>query len=312
MSEHSRYKIFILLINLAFVISACGTSSQTQSEIATSVAQTVQAQNLLTEATALPTDTPAPPLGTTPLPESTLTNTPTTGASNPGCVASAVLVAEDPPDNTIFQPGEYFYKTWTFRNTGTCIWNTSYNLVFWNGDLMGGLTSYALPEEVAPEGTVNISIYLQAPAIEGTAAGYWRFQTPWGTNFGVGSQSSAFYVQIGVAEKPKYGITNVEYTLVRDPVEGCPQNTRYNVYAKVTASGPIEFSYYWDQSDGNESSLKTYKFKQAGSTTFKRDWLVAKGDSPNPRWIQFVLTGSQAYDYGKVIFDHFSSCPWVP
>ncbi len=299
-----KYKIFILLINLIFVISACGASSQARSEIATSVAQTVQAQNTLTNVPALPTGTPVSPLETTPLPGLTLTNTPAAEASNPGCVTSASLVAEDPPDETIFQPGEYFYKTWTFRNTGTCIWSTAYSLVFWDGDLMGGLTSYALPEEVAPEGTVNISIYLQAPAIEGSTTGYWRFQTPWGTNFGVGSQDSAFYVKIGVSEKPTYGVTNVEYTLIREPVEGCPVNVRYNVYAKVTSNGPIEFSYFWDQSDGNESSIKTYKFKEAGSVTFKRDWLINKGDSPNPRWIQFVLTGSQAHDYGRVDILH--------
>jgi len=309
MSEKSKYKTFIFLINLVFVMSACGVSPQAQSEIATSVAQTVQAQNSLTEVAVLPTITSVPPLEITSTPELTLTNTSTAGVSNPGCVASANLIGEDPPDNTIFQPGEYFYKTWSFRNTGTCIWTTSYSLVFWGGDLMGGLTSYALPEEVPPEGTINISIYLQAPATEGTATGNWRFQTPWGTNFGVGSQDTTFYVQIGVSTKPKYGVTNVEYTLIRDPVEGCPQNVRYNVYAKVTSNGPVEFSYYWDQSDGNESAIKSYKFKEAGNVTFKRDWLISKRDSTKPRWVQFVLTGSQAHDYGKVIIDHFKSCP---
>jgi hypothetical protein len=311
MSEQRKYKTFLLFINLVFVISACGTSSQAQSEIATSVAQTVEAQNSLTEVAALPTITPVPTLETAPAPELTLTETPTEGASNPGCVASAALVSENPPDKTLFQPGEYFYKTWTFRNTGTCIWTTEYKLIFWDGDLMGGLTSYAMPDDVQPGGTINISIYLQAPTTEGTAKGYWRFQTPWNTNFGVGDPNTSFYVEIGVAVNAKYGITNVEYTLIRDPVEGCPQNTKYNVYAKVTASGPIEFSYYWDQSDGNEGSPKKYTFKEAGTATFKRLWIVGKGDSPNPRWVQFVLMGSQSHDYGKVIIDHFSVCPWV-
>ena len=234
-----KYKIFILLINLIFVISACGASSQARSEIATSVAQTVQAQNTLTNVPALPTVTPVSPLETTPLPGLTLTNTPAAGASNPGCVTSASLVAENPPDETIFQPGEYFYKTWTFRNTGTCIWSTAYSLVFWDGDLMGGLTSYALPEEVAPEGTINISIYLQAPAIEGVNHGILAFSNALGHKLWRWTlKTSAFYVKIGVSEKPTYGVTNVEYTLIREPVEGCPVNIRYNVYAKVTATVP--------------------------------------------------------------------------
>jgi len=310
MSEQSTYKIFIHLIVLMFVTGACGTSSQTQSQIATSVAQTVQAQNSLTKVAALPTDTPVPPVEITSTPELNITDTPTAaGIANPGCVASANLIGENPPDKTLFQPGEYFYKTWTFLNTGTCAWDQSYSLVFWSGDLMGGLTSYAIPELVAPNGTVNISIYLQAPATEGLATGFWRFQTPWGTNFGVGSQDAAFYAQVAVSTKPKYGITNVQYTLARDPVDGCPVNVRYTVYATVTANGPVEFSYYWDQSDGNESGMKSDKFKEAGSKSFQRDWLINKGDSQKPRWVQFVLTGSQAYDYGKVIIDHFQSCP---
>jgi len=312
MSEQSKYKIFILLIILVFVISACGTASQTQSEIATSVAQTVQAQNSLTKVSELPSLTPAPTIGLTPefisTPEINATNTPAL-ASNPGCVASANLVGEDPPDNLLLKPGDYFWKTWTFINAGSCIWDKSYSMVFWDGDIMGGLGSYAIPEVVAPGGTINISIYLQAPATEGTAKGYWRFQTPWGENFGVGPQSSSFYVQIGVSEKPRYGVTNVEYTLVREPAEGCPVNVRYIVYAKVTTNGPLEFSYYWDQSDGNESGIKSEVIKKAGSLSFRRDWLVNRGDNRKPRWIKFVLTGSQAYDYGKVIFDHFHDCP---
>jgi len=310
MSEQSKYRIFILLIILVLVISACGTSSQTQSQIATSVAQTVQAQNSLTEMAALPTNTSTPSLEITPTPELSITDTPTeSGIVNPGCVASASLIGEDPPDKTLFQPGEYFYKTWTFLNTGTCAWDQSYSLVFWSGDIMGGLTSYAIPELVAPNGTVNISIYLQAPATEGTATGYWRFQTPWGTNFGVGSEAASFYVDISVAKKPRYGVTNVEYTLVRNPAEGCLVNTRYTVYATVTVNGPLEFSYYWDQSDGNKSQIKTFLVKKAGTQSFKREWQIHKDDNRKPRWIKFILTGSQEHDYGKVIIDHFSTCP---
>lgn len=301
---------------MTILISSCGASLQTQSEIATSVAQTVQAQNSLTEVALLPTSTPVPAIETVSTPDQNSVNTPETDStntpaviSNPGCVVSANLLGENPPDGTLFKPGEYFYKTWSFLNTGTCIWDKSYSLVFWNGDIMGGLTSYEIPEVVAPERTVSISIYLQAPATEGTAKGYWRFQTPWRTDFGVGPQGTSFYVQIGVSTKPDYIVTNVEDTLVRDPAEGCPVNVRYIVYATITSNGPTEFSYYWDQSDGNESGIKSYKFKEAGSVTFKRDWLINRGDNRNPRWIQFIITGSQYHEYGKVIIDHFHNCP---
>lgn len=302
-----RYNIFPLLACIALLAASCGTPAQTDSEIATAVAQTVQAQNSLTEVSALPTLTPVPTLPAISTPETVPTNTPEQVVSNPGCVASAVMVGENPPDDTVFLPGEYFWKTWTFVNTGTCIWDTSYNLVYWSGDLMGGLVSYPLSETVRPDETMDISIYLQAPATEGTATGYWRFKTPWGTDFGAGPLSASFYVQIGVSTKPKYGITTVEYQLVRDPAEGCPANVRYTVYATITTNGPLEFEYFWDQSDGNESGIRPIELKQAGSTTLSREWVIGRGDSPNPRWIQFIVTSPTQQEYEKVTI--LNNCP---
>jgi hypothetical protein len=299
-----KNKFLPLMICISVMAASCGSPSQTDTDIATAVAQTVQARNSLTEVSALPTLTPAPVLELSPTPEPILPTNPPVEAGNPGCVTSAVLVGENPPDGTIYKPGDYFWKTWTFLNSGTCIWNTSYTLNFWDGDLMGGLTSYPLSEEVAPQDTVNISIYLQAPATEGTATGFWRLKTPWGADFGVGPQSTSFYVQIGVSAKPKYGITDVTFDLVRDPAKDCPQNVMYTVVATVTSNGPVEFDYYWDQSDGNESGVRSYKFKEAGSTIFKREWMIGLGDSPNPRWIQYIITGPKYLEYERVVIDH--------
>jgi hypothetical protein len=302
-----RNNIFPILACIALLASSCGSPAQNESEIATAVALTVQAQNSLTEIAALPTLTPVPSIENTPTPEASLTNTPAAVSANPGCVVSANLVGENPPDNTLFRPGETFLKTWTLLNTGSCTWDNSYSIVFWSGDLMGGLTTYKFPELVAPNESKDISIFLKAPDTEGTFTGYWRLQTPWGENFGVGAKSDAFYVQIDVSNATKldYGVTNLTAQLVRDPEEGCPLNVRYYVYATVTTNGPHEFSYYWDQSDGNESGSIKYKAKQAGSVTFKRDWLISKNDNPNPRWIKFVITGS---DEREIKVDILHNC----
>lgn len=306
---YHKIKILPLLICITLIAASCGTPpAQTESEIATAVAQTVQAQNALTKVSALPTSTPAPVLPTFAAPETSPTEAPAEQpASNPGCVPSAELVGENPPDNTIFLPGEYFWKTWTFINTGTCIWDKSYSLVFWDGERMEGLISYPLTDIVEPEETFDISIYLQAPATEGIVTGYWRFKTPWGADFGAGPLSSSFFVQIEVSAKPRYGITSVEYQLVRNPAEGCPANVRYTVYATVTSNGPVDFQYYWDQSDGNESAFKNFDLTEAGSTTFQREWMIGRGDSPNPRWIKFIVTEPQYQDYGKVTI--LNNCP---
>lgn len=309
-----RNKIVTILAGFALLLASCGSPAQTDSQIATSVAQTVQAQNSLTKVSALPTLTPAPTFQAASTPASSPqgepgpTSTPGAGAvSNPGCTVSAVLVGENPPDNTAFLPGEYFWKTWTFVNTGTCTWDTSYSLVFWSGDQMGGSASYPFFEVIRPNETMDISIYLQAPVTEGTKTGYWRFKSPWGTDFGAGPLSASFYAQIEVSSAPKYGITRVDFKLVRDPAEGCPANVAYTVYATITTNGPFEFDYFWDQSDGNESGIRAIEVKEAGTTTLSREWKIGRGDSPNPRWIQFIVTSPKLQEYEKVTI--LNNCP---
>ncbi|HAV78205.1 MAG TPA: hypothetical protein DCX53_12725 [Anaerolineae bacterium] len=297
-------KIYLLLCT-ALLFSACASPAQNEMDIATAVAQTVQAQNSLTEVAALPTRTPVPTFESTATPGVVHTNTPSV-ASNPGCTLSAELVGENPPDKTLVQPGENFWKTWTFQNTGTCIWDKSYSLVYWDGDLMGGFVSYPLPDVFGTNEVKEISIYLKAPESEGIATGYWRFQSPWGADFGVGSANASFYVQVDVSSDFEYGITSVTYQIVRDPQFGCPTNVRYNVYATITTNGRFKFDYYWDQSDGNRSGTSRLIFTEAGSKTVKRQWMIGKGDSPNPRWMQIiVLDPYREYDQVTIL----NNCP---
>lgn len=169
---------------------------------------------------------------------------------------------------------------------------------------MGGLGSYPLPRVVAPDETFDISIYLQAPGTEGIVAGYWRFQTPWGENFGVGAQNLSFYVQVNVSTNLKYEVISVTYKLDREPATGCPLNVRYIVTASVTTNGPTEFDYRWDQSDGNNSGIRHYEVEAAETLTFKRDWLISLNDNPVPRWMNFIITKPKYKDFGNFVFDH--------
>jgi len=310
MFEFTKYKALVLLVSFVLIISACGSPAQSESAISTAVAQTVQAGQSLTAIAILPTSTPAATIEATLVPAITPTSAPplVSAPSDPNCVG-ANLVGENPPDGAILKPGEYFWKTWTLLNTGTCAWDSSYKLIYWSGDLMGGLISYPLPVEVLPNEQKDISIYLKAPETEGTFTGYWQLQTPWNANFGAGISKDPFYVQIVVssAKKPDYGITSVTYDIVRDPSTGCPANVLYTIHATITANGPIEFSYFWDQSDGNESAEKNMIFTEAGSRTISREWMVGKGDSPNPRWMMIIVTGSHAHEYEKAQFEN--NCP---
>jgi hypothetical protein len=309
MFASTKKKHLLILSLLTILMSACGSSSQNQADISTAVAQTVAAQNSLTEVASLPTSTPLPSSETTVLPDVVGTSTTAPAVGAPGCTVSARLAGETPPDQTLLKPGEYFWKTWMLENTGTCTWDSTYQLIYESGDLMDGLTSYPLVETVAPGETKDITIYLKAPETEGTFTGYWQIQTPWNAMFGVGPTSDPFYVKVVVtdARRPKYEITSVTYEIVRKPQTGCPVNVLYTVYATITTNGPYEFTYRWNQKDGNESAVKSMVFTEAGSRTISRSWMVGRGDSPNPRWMEIVVLEPVMRYFGKAVWPN--NCP---
>jgi len=249
-----------------------------------------------------------PLAGFTPVVGSPVAAGPTTSLGD-ACNNSSFVSDVTIPDGTVLPPGRNFDKVWAVQNTGTCTWDSTYSLVFKSGDLLDGLISYPIPGSVIPGETGDISIYLKAPPTTGTFTGYWHIVTPWNAPFGVGPLSSPFYVKIVAtdAKKIKYGITSVTYEIVRNPEEGCPVNVRYTVYATITTNGPLELEYYWDQSDGNESGRKPMVFTEAGSNTISREWMVGRGDSPRPRWMQIIVTGPTLQYYDKAIWPN--NCP---
>ena len=54
------------------------------------------------------------------------------------------MISETIPDGTIYAPGQKFTKTWEIKNTSNCSWNTSYKIVFWDGNTLGGAISWAM------------------------------------------------------------------------------------------------------------------------------------------------------------------------
>jgi hypothetical protein len=108
------------------------------------------------------------------------------------------------PDGTLLDPSENFTKTWRLRNTGSCTWNSSYELIFKEGDAMGGPASQTLTGgNVAPGQTVDISVDLTAPSSEGEYRGDWQIRSDKGIVFGVGTSGTvAFFVEIEVGEAP--------------------------------------------------------------------------------------------------------------
>lgn len=298
----------------SLLITACGAestpgSTQETNRIETAVAETVAAQNAAQNAN---TFTPAAPAFTqTPLVfSSTLTPlaptaSPTLPANMPKSqCASASLVSETIPDGMIFKPEAQFTKTWEIKNTSTCTWDTNYKIIFWNGDLLGGAYYYNLPQMVAPGQTLPISLILTAPKDEAVYSSEWMLQTPDSIEFGVGEYSVPFYakIEVSAAAKPNYTVTKVDFKLVQDPPSGCPANINYIVYATVTTSGPVELTYYWTQSDDNNSSPKTIKIESATNTTLTREWKLHIATNTGTRWIALVIMSPVDRVYPRVEF----------
>ncbi len=308
MTRSIKYLLFAVTVITSLLVTSCGEGTPTEdaaTTIQTAVAQTVTAQKALeaqnTEtpsAGAIPTKTPFQLLTPPALLASPSATLPS-GSTKAQC-ASASLVSETINDGTIFKPGEQFTKTWQITNTSTCVWDTSYKIIFWDGDLLGGAYYYNLPQATGPGQTLSISLVLIAPATDGTYRSEWKLQTPDNINFGVGLYDASFYTEIAVSSsnKPKYGITSVVTSYTREPKTGCPANTLITVYATVSTSGPYEFTYRWDQKDGNNSSPKTYFMESATKKTFTREWKFGRANTQGPKWITFVITEPfhQAYE----------------
>ncbi len=183
--------------------------------ILTQAAQTLQAQLFQTQvaqavtATAgalfpTATHTPTATFTATPIPP-TSTLVPTATPIPIPCNWAQFVQDVSIPDGTIFASNADFVKTWRLKNIGTCTWTTDYDLVFSHGDAMDGDTT-ALSKSVAPGGTVDVSVSLEAPADAGSYRGYWELRSGNGAHFGIGAGANQpFYVDIKVLE------TNPDY-----------------------------------------------------------------------------------------------------
>jgi len=84
---------------------------------------------------------------TFPTPTQLLFPTPTkSGSSTNTACAKANFVSETIPDGTIMKPGDVFTKTWQIKNSSSCTWDTTYKIIFWDGNVMGGAYYYNLPK----------------------------------------------------------------------------------------------------------------------------------------------------------------------
>ena len=174
--SRQRHALFIVMAGLFLVSLACSVGGGTPEVTVTPSAFIPATMPPVAQVT--PSATVTPTVATTP------TETPPSGTGPGGCVLSEQFVADlTIPDNTIMSPGAAFIKTWRAQNTGTCTWDTSYQLVFADGEQMGGPAGVNV-NNTPPNGNVDISVNLTAPSTSGTHTGRWRLKASNGAIFG--------------------------------------------------------------------------------------------------------------------------------
>lgn len=319
MFKFKKYDLFAVVMIAALFLTACGESADTQSVIQTSVAETVAAQaptdvpaTEAAAATLIPTQTPfATPL----TPIAFLSPTAASGPGSKAECAKATMEDGPPVDGKIFKPGEQFTKTWYITNTSNCVWDTSYKIVFWDGDILGGGYVYNLPQVTGPGQTVPVSLVLTAPTTPGLYHSEWKLQTPDNINFGVGVYQAAFYTEIEVANLTTttaiaYGIVDASLVITREPAFGCqPANMVYTANVTIVTNGPLKFKYQIRQQDGNNGYKKTVEMKEAGKfEDSDHVWKLGRAASQNSnRWMQLVIIDPFYREYPPVGFDFY--CP---
>jgi hypothetical protein len=125
-----------------------------------------------------------------------------TAALGDSCSNSAFEGDVTIPDGEILKPGVNFQKIWKIRNTGTCLWDDGYSLVYVAGSTPN-LDPYNFvfkksSDFVASGEAIDIAINLTTPCTPGKYEGHWRMQNDQGYFFG-----TLLSVYVEVQEKCK-------------------------------------------------------------------------------------------------------------
>ncbi len=139
------------------------------------------------------------------------------------------------PDNALMSRGIKFTKTWRFMNSGKCKWS-GYTISFVAGDRMETPGSSPIPE-TEPGKTVDVSIELTAPSIDGSYTGFYELKNDRGETLAIGTEKT-FWVKILIGNAVAAPVSTVAIT----PINGTP----------VKVTGPASCNYSSSSSYLNE------------------------------------------------------------
>jgi hypothetical protein len=186
-------------------------------------------------------------------PAATPTVAPTVAPTPQACTDSAAFISDvSIPDGFVVAPNTPFTKTWRFKNTGTCAWNSSYQIFYRSGANLTRYSAYKIVgagQTVEPGQTVDISVGMTAPAQNGVYTSYWGLKGRYGEIMPIqgGARGNSFFVKIkvddGTAQMGKIVDQSIQIDLEQGSGNSCTPGATYLVHALVTADGPLSARY---------------------------------------------------------------------
>ncbi|MBN1266452.1 MAG: hypothetical protein JXA25_13230 [Anaerolineales bacterium] len=223
-----------------------------------------------------------------------------------------------------FDPGEIFEAGWTLRNTGTCTWDSAYELVMIGGENMGA-SSVQFSGEVVPGDTITLTVELQAPAQAGTYLTAWKLEDGSGFRFGMDNPANApLKVNIEVASSssstlpemevaPNLDMSNFPNVFDNGVGQTMTTNQCYDFEGGSVVScsgGSADFRYNYTVGQGGElTGLNGTRFSASfsgapaeedlPSATFYSDPVPLAGSGPSGRYYGFTteIDGKTAYGW---------------
>jgi len=226
---------------------------------------------------------------------------------------SAIMLSENYPDYTHFSLNQSFTKTWRLKNVGYCTWNSGYRLAFMSGNSMSGPAYVYLPHSVAPGGTVDINVPLQAPSSSATYSGYWGLYTDANYYFGkiwvtIIAGTGVVY-PTSVVVPATYAVTSVTYAIdfvTQNPV-ACPANVTFNIQANITTNGAGPVTYYWAKSDGTNTATQSLTYGSASTQTVLLTHTITGVAADSDYWVKIYIDNPNHQLFSAMAFH--VNCP---
>ena len=289
-------QVSVFFVIMGILLSACGPFVRVTGELGAPTDEPTTAPTVV------------PPVPPTAAPTVAPTAAPTQDAGAQACTDSATFVRDvSVPDNVLFAPGTPFTKAWRLKNTGTCVWDSSY-LVYWiSGATMSQQPGYfvvPVGQSVQPGESVDVSVGMTAPMEVGYYTAYWGLKGRDGQFMPVtkGARGNSFFVKIRVSDSGVSGLPgarivdqSIDIELEQGSGEACTPEATYLVHAYIRADGPLSALYEIDSTAGQiaagsfiDPSTGAKLTTVEGTVKFDSALFAADGAPTVPVMLRFV------------------------